>query len=87
MKALIYIGSFIAALVISLLGVFVLLAVVIAFLSFITWSLPLASPFTWSIFRILFAIAFLIALCWSFSKENKQFVEDTLKNEFNRMDS
>ena len=82
MKSLIYIGSFLATFSITLLSVIMLLALVMGFISFVTWSLPLASPFTWTTFRILCAVSFAVAMCWSFSKENKQFVEETLKNEF-----
>jgi hypothetical protein len=80
MKALIYIASFVMALLLSFIGVALLFAVMLAFVSFIAWSLPLASPFTWIVFRIIFGIAFVIALAWSFSKENKEWVEGVLED-------
>jgi hypothetical protein len=80
MKALIYVGSFAMVLVLSFIGAALLFAVMLAFVSFIAWSLPLASPFTWTVFRIISTIAFIIAVLWSFSKENKQFVEELLKD-------
>ena len=78
-KALIYIGSFIATFIITLLCIFVLLAIVVGFISFITWSLPDISLIGWLQFRIISGIAFLFATLWSFSKENKEFVEETLR--------
>jgi len=78
-KALIYIGSFIAAFAIMLLFVFALLTLVVGFISFVAWSLPDISVLGWLHFRILSGIAFLFAALWSFSKENKEFVEETLR--------
>jgi len=78
-KALIYIGSFIAAFIIMILCVFVSLAIVVGFISFVAWSLPDISAFGWLHFRILSGISFLFATLWSFSKENKEFVKETLR--------
>jgi len=79
MKALIYIGRFIAAFALMILVFFALLTLVVGFISFITWSLPDISLIGWLQFRIISGIAFLFAALWSFSKENKEFVEETLR--------
>lgn len=79
-KALIYIVSFAVALVLSFIVVALLFALVLGFLSFVAWSLPVVSPFNWPVFRIIFAIAFTTSVFWLFSKENKQWVEGVLKD-------
>ncbi len=70
-KALICIGSFIAAWVIFFIAVALFLGAIMLFISFITWSWPIASPFTWFVFRLIAAIAAIFAISWSFSIENK----------------
>jgi len=56
---------------------YILLGVVITALMFITWSLPVASPFTWVIFRAIFsmAVVLLTSLVFVFSKEAKDWVD------------
>jgi hypothetical protein len=78
-KLLIYVVSFLAAWIFMFIMAVIILGFVILILSFINWSLPLVIPFTWAIFRLLVAIALIFALFWSFSKENKDFVNETLK--------
>jgi len=78
-KALIYIGSFIAAWVVIFIAAPLFLGAIMLFISFITWSWPIASPFTWFVFRLTVAIATIFAITWSFSKENKEFVNNTLE--------
>lgn len=80
MKILLHLFSFLLLFLICLslsLGIF---GISIATIIFVTWSLPPALPFTWTLFRVLCVIAFIISLFWSFSKENKEWVEKVLKD-------
>lgn len=55
----------------------VLLVMVIAVLSFITWSLPLASPFTWTVFRIIFIVSlFFITLNMTTNNGAKEWIDE-----------
>jgi cell division protein FtsW (lipid II flippase) len=55
----------------------ILLGVVIAVLSFITWSLPLASPFTWTVFRIIFIVSlFLTTINMTTNDGAKEWIDD-----------
>ena len=78
-KALLYIGSFIVSWVISFTVIALFLGLLVLIVMFIVWSWPVASPFTWGIFRLISGIATIFSIIWSFSKENKQFVNDTLE--------
>ena len=80
-KALIYTGSFIAAWMVIFIAAALFLGAIMLFISFITWSWPIASPFEWFVFRLIAAIATIFAISWSFSKENKKFVNETLEGE------
>lgn len=53
-----------------------LLGIIILILMFVTWSLPLISPFSWSVFRVLFSMATVISILFMFSKEFKEWVEE-----------
>lgn len=52
------------------------LALIIGMFMFVTLSLPVASPFTWVVFRILLLISMVFATVFCFSKEAKEFVDD-----------
>jgi len=78
-KALIYIGSFIAAWFIILSAILLFLAVVVMIISFVTWTWPAATLIPWAAIRFLSVLAAISAIFWSFSTENKEFVNSTLK--------
>jgi hypothetical protein len=80
-KALIYIASFIAAWILMFKVIAVIFGVMLLFISFVAWSWPIASPFTWFVFRLIATISMLFAIMWSFSKENKSFVDGVMKGE------
>lgn len=79
MKPIVYIASFLLAFFIAFLCVSIILLLMMGFISFAVWSLPVASPLTWGVFRILCIMSFVLSLIWSFSPENKEYVEETLE--------
>jgi hypothetical protein len=79
-KALVYVTSFIAAWILMFIVVAVVFGTMLLLLSFVTWSWPVASPFTWFVFRLIATISMLFAIMWSFSKENKEWVDGVMKD-------
>jgi hypothetical protein len=75
-KVLIYIATWILMFIV----VAVVFAAMLLLLSFVTWSWPIASPFTWFVFRLIAAISMIFAIAWSFSKENKEWVDEVMKD-------
>lgn len=71
-----YVLAFCLATALCFAAVALFLALIIGMLMFITLSLPVASPFSWVIFRILLLISMVFATVFCFSKEAKEFVDD-----------
>lgn len=88
MRYLIHAVSFLGCMIFGVMMVYLLLGIVMLALMFITWSLPLAGPFTWTIFRLAVFISFVFSVMWIGSKQNFDFVEETLSDlETKRKDS
>jgi hypothetical protein len=79
-KILWYILSFMMMFTIAFFATFLLYLISLLIVSFIVWSPPLISPFTWGMLRALIVISTFVSLVWSFSKENQEFVQDCLQN-------
>ena len=70
-----YMVAFCFATVILFLGVSALLGAFIGALVVITWSLPVASPFTWGVFRLILLASMIMSLAYCSSKDCEQFVD------------
>lgn len=79
-KVLVYLGIFIAAFIVLSIVFYLIVLCGALFAAFVSWSLPVAYSFSWALFRLVTAFAFVSAFFWSFSKENKEFVEDVMKD-------
>jgi hypothetical protein len=79
-KVLLYLISFVMAFILMLVIFHVVFFVLLAVVSFITWSPPIVFPYNWFIFRLLAAFAVVSSIFWSFSKENKEWVEGVLED-------
>lgn len=47
---------------------------IIGAIAFITWTLPVAIPFTWGIFRLLLTFAVIFTVLFLFAREGKEFI-------------
>lgn len=79
-KVLVYLGSFIAAFIVLSIVFYLILLCGVLFAAFVSWSLPVVYSFSWALFRLVTAFAFVFTIFWSFSKENKEFVENVMKD-------
>jgi hypothetical protein len=79
-KISLYTFSFLLASSLFFVIVSIFLGSILLIVSFITWSWPIETPFTWLVFRIIASIAAFFALAWSFSKENKEWVDGVMKD-------
>lgn len=79
-KVLVYLGSFIAAFIVLSIAFCLIVFLGALFAAFVSWSLPVAYSFSWALFRLVTAFAFVFAIFWSFSNENKKFIEDVMKD-------
>lgn len=77
-----YAFVFSLATVICFIGVSFFLAFVIGALMFVTWSLPVALPFTWTVFRIVLLISVFIATLFCFSDQGLELVDDFEEDDF-----
>lgn len=71
------------AYMISLVGTFfaicLFFGVIMGILMFVTWSLPVASPFTWVVFRILLSLSILLSAVFMFTPNAKEWVNKCCK--------
>lgn len=79
-RAFYYIVQYFMALVIFFMILCSLLGAVMLLLMFITWSLPVASPFTWWVFRIILTLSFVISSFYIFSPQAKDWVNGCLED-------
>lgn len=80
MKILAHLMSFSFAFTIIFIGSWAFLGLVIATISFVAWSFPIVPIFSWGLFRLMCALATIFSLLWLVSSENKQWVEETVKD-------
>lgn len=78
-KVFFYIMAYFIALVVSFFVMYALLVVIIGALMFITMSLPLASPFTWVVFRIILVMSVFCATFFIITPNAKEWVEKCVK--------
>ena len=79
-------GYFINFLFMTLLVVilgYALLLFIIGILMFVTWSLPVALPFTWGVFRLILALGMFLGICFMFSNEGRSSVDEFVES-FNK---
>lgn len=75
-RALGYFIAFCMAFAVFLVGVYALLGVFIAIISFVSWTAPTGTIFQWWIFRLLTSIAILIASLFCLSREAREAVDE-----------
>ena len=75
-----YVLVYLISIIVSFIAVGLVLAIIILILMFVTWSLPVASPFTWVVFRILFSMAVIVSTIFMFSPNAKQWVDQCCKD-------
>lgn len=75
-RALGYTLAFCLMLAFCLVLLYVALFALIAVLAFITWSLPIASVFSWPLFRLFLSVSAVMAVFFCTSKEGREFVSD-----------
>lgn len=78
-KLFFYVWAYIIALIVSFFVMYGLLIVIIGALMFITMSLPLASPFTWVIFRVILVMSVFWATILICATNFKEWVEKCIK--------
>lgn len=76
-KVFYYIWAYVIVFLAFFVGLWVLLGLVILILSFVTWSLPVSSPFAWWVFRIVLVLSIILTcLCYDGCKG---WVEETMR--------
>jgi len=70
-----YFAGYMLALCLFVAILYILLISIIMILMFITWSLPVASPFTLEVYRIIFSMSVVLSTMFIFSREAKEWVD------------
>ena len=74
-RALGYVVGFATVFVVIFLAFYTALLLLIGALSFITWSLPIASPFNLVVVRIFTLIASLVSVLFLLSREGQEALD------------